>query len=211
MTDAVLFDFDGTLFFGTARLNVHCFSRVLEAMGRPPLTGADWTVGLTLPDICQRLLGGASDDIVQPFARSVMSFVPEYIEANVQPDPVLTDMLRRLSGVARLAVVSNADEAYLEPMLAALGVRRLFDRVWAHRPGYSKAVAILEVLGDLGARRAVMVGDRAEDVEAGRINGLMTIGIRNPAFPDEVSSADRVVENHRQMGRAVCALLKRGG
>ena len=207
---AVMFDFDGTLFFGTACLNAYCFSRALEALGRPPLTKAQAAqiVGLTLPDICARLLGGGSDDVVNLFATRVLSFVPEYILAHVKPNRELSSLLFRLSGQAKLAVVSNADARYLEPMLQALKIRSRIDLVWPHRPGYSKAAAIPEVIKALGTGEAIMVGDRAEDVEAGKANGLRTVGILNPIFRDEVAGADRIAVGHRQLGHILQAMLK---
>ena len=54
---AVLFDFDGTLFFGTTDINYHTFNLALAEMGRPPITRevANTTVGDKIPDVCRRL------------------------------------------------------------------------------------------------------------------------------------------------------------
>ena len=51
-----LFDFDGTLFYGTTDINFQVINLTLADMGRPPITReeANSTVGDKLEDACRR-------------------------------------------------------------------------------------------------------------------------------------------------------------
>ena len=54
----VLFDFDGTLFYGTTDINYYAINMALEDMGRPPISReeANSTVGDRIPDACRLCL-----------------------------------------------------------------------------------------------------------------------------------------------------------
>ena len=209
MTKAVLFDFDGTLFFGTGELNDLCFARALEAMGRPAPTQdiLDQTVGMTPIDISRLVLQSDDPALVAEFMDRVYALVPEYIARYVRPSASAQEMLRGLRAQAKLAICSNAHEDYLLPMLDALGLRTFFDYIWHFHSGYTKAAAIPEVMRLLGAQGAVFVGDRLEDVESARAAGIPVAGIRNRAYPWEVDGADNVAEDHAQLRENIEALL----
>ncbi len=206
---AVLFDFDGTLFYGTARLNAWCFEQVLGRMGKAPPTRdkLDRSVGMPFVDIARLMLGSGDPREIALFTRLVFEQVPEYIRQFARPDPQVLDMLASLRPRARLAVCSNAAESYLYPMLEALAIAPLLDAVWPFRQGYTKAAAIPELMRRLGVERALFVGDRLEDVLSAREAGIPVVGIRNAAFPREVDAADAVVESTAQMHRAIRRLL----
>ena len=201
MTKAVLFDFDGTLYFGTQALNAWCFEEALRAMGRPAPTEEklNRTVGMT-PDAFSRLILDSDDPaLIAEFMDRVYALVPEYIAHHVHPSAEARKMLEALRGKAKLAVCSNAHADYLLPMLDALGMREYFDFVWHVHEGVTKAQAIPKVMRELGADYAVFCGDRLEDVESARAAGIPVAGIRNAAYPWEVDGADNVAENHAQL------------
>ena len=64
---AVLFDFDGTLFFGTTEINYYAINMALGDMGRPPISMeiANTTVGDKSPDACRRILESDDPELVQ--------------------------------------------------------------------------------------------------------------------------------------------------
>ena len=107
MTKAVLFDFDGTLFFGTGELNDWCFARALEAMGRPAPTQdiLDQTVGMTPIDISRLVLQSDDPALVAEFMDRVYALVPEYIARYVRPSASAQEMLRGLRAQAKLEVM----------------------------------------------------------------------------------------------------------
>ncbi len=79
---------------------------------------------------------------------------------------------------ALLAVASNGQQRYIETIVSVFGLERYFTGLYS-ASGYnvtSKVQLVQRVLQDIPCQRAVMVGDRSSDVEAGVKNGLPVIG-----------------------------------
>ncbi len=92
----------------------------------------------------------------------------------------------RMGARYALGVATSKPQAFAKPILASLGLAPLFACIVgpsldARAEGKSdtvrRALAELGVDGAGGAPRAAIVGDRHHDVEAGRANGLVTIGV----------------------------------
>lgn len=209
--NAVLFDFDGTLYYGTAQLNEWCFARALENMGLPPATPEkiNRSVGMTFAQIARLMTGREDAASLSRFEEETFRAVPRYIERFVHRDPQVENMLAQLRREAALAVCSNASPRYLFPMLEALKLAGLFEEIWAHREGVSKAQAIPLLSGRLCADNVVFVGDRLEDVQAARSAGVAVVGMRNAACPWEVDGADIAVDSCTGIREAVRTLLRK--
>lgn len=207
--NTVFFDFDGTLYYGTAQLNAWCFAGALEAMGLPPPTEEmiHQSVGLTFPQIARLMTGREDAASLGRFEEETFLAVPRYIDRFVRPQPEVKDMLAALSGEAALAVCSNASPRYLYPMLDALELTGYFAEIWAHHEGITKAEAISVLAARLAAGRIVFVGDRLEDVSAARQAGVKVVGMRNAAYPWETDGADAVATDPAGMLKAIRALL----
>lgn len=208
-TQAVLFDFDGTLFFGTPELNAWCFERALARLSLPPFTQEmiDRTIGMTFRDIARLMTRSEDEELLKRFETETFRAAPEYIAGYVKPDPAVHQMLEVLRTKAHLAICSNATEKYLYPMVEALELRSRLDHVWAHHTGITKAQAIPKLMAMFDVQRAVFVGDRAEDVHSAREAGIPVVGIRNKAYPWETDDADIAVMNHEEMTKAILTLL----
>lgn len=208
---AVLFDFDGTLFFGTPELNTWCFERALNAMGLPPATQEmiDQSIGLTFHQIAFLMTRSEEPSILEQFAKETFTAVPNYIHEYIRPNAEVHAMLAELRQHAKLAVCSNAAPDYILPMLDALDLVKFFDEIWYHQPGRTKGKAIPMLMETLQVSEAVFVGDRLEDVESARQAGIPVVGIRNRAYPEEVNTADETVVNHEQMREAILRLLNK--
>lgn len=208
---AVLFDFDGTLFFGTPELNTWCFERSLEAMGLPPATQdmIDKSIGLTFRDIAILMTRTEDQAVLDVFAKETFKALPDYIREYIRPNPEVHVMLGNLRKTAKLAICSNAAPDYILPMLDALELVQFFDEIWYHKAGRTKAKAIPLLMESLDVARAVFVGDRYEDVESARTAGIPVVGIRNRAYPEETDTADETVTNHKQMEEAILRLLNK--
>lgn len=206
---AVLFDFDGTLYFGTPELNAWCFERALQELGLEPATPEmiDRTIGMTFHDIACLMTRSQNEMLLKRFEEATFRMVPEYIRRFVQPDQGVLEMLDALKPHAKLAICSNAIHSYLEPMVQALALGEKLDFVWSHRSGIKKAQAIPLLMEKLGVERAIFVGDRAEDVLSAREAGIPVVGIRNRAYPWETDDADVTVESHQEMKNAILKLL----
>lgn len=206
---AVLFDFDGTLFFGTPELNAWCFERALQEMCLPPATPEmiDQTIGMTFRNIARLMTRSEDENVLKCFEEVTFRMVPEYIRKYVRVDQGVLDMLDALKPKAKLAICSNAIHTYLDPMTEALDLRSRMNIIWSHHQGITKAQAIPILMKELGVEKAVFVGDRAEDVESAREAGIPVVGIRNRAYPWETDAADAVVQNHAEMTKEILKML----
>ena len=208
---AVLFDFDGTLFFGTPELNTWCFERALNAMGLPPATEEmiQESSGRTFRQISILMTRTEEQAVLDRFKQETFKALPNYIDEYIRPNPEVHGMLNELRKHAKLAICSNAAPEYILPMLDALDLVQFFDQIWYHEPGRSKAQAVPLLMDVLQVSSAVFVGDRLEDVEAARLGGIPSVGIRNPAYPHETDAAIETVFNHKQMQEAILRLLNK--
>lgn len=205
----IFFDFDGTLFYGTTDINFHVINLTLADMGRPPVTRevANSTVGDKLEDACRRILNSDDPELCGRLLQGIMDHAPEAVERYAQIEPDCVHMLRTLSGKAPLAICSNAEESYLNALLGKFGVLDCFSYIWHRTPGYDKKAAIPRLKELLGVDRAVMVGDRAEDVSSGKANGCITVAMQNDFGARDALGADYDVYNHREMEQVLLQIL----
>ena len=208
---AVLFDFDGTLFYGTTYINYYAMNMALAEMGRPPISRelANTTVGDKIPDACRRILGTEDEMLCKQFFDGIFRYAPKAIEEHARIEPDCVDMLQVLSAVAPLAICSNAERGYLTALLEKFGVLPLFSYIWHAKPGYDKTAAIPELKRILGAERAIMVGDREEDVRSGKANGCITVAMQNDFGARDAVGADYDVFSHREMKETILAILQK--
>ena len=96
---AVLFDFDGTLFYGTTDINYYAMNMALAEMGRPPISRelANTTVGDKIPDACRRILGTEDEALCKQFFDGIFRYAPKAIEEHARIEPDCVDMLQALS------------------------------------------------------------------------------------------------------------------
>jgi HAD superfamily hydrolase (TIGR01549 family) len=207
---AVLFDFDGTLFFSTELINIYSFNRALADMGRPAMTYDQLmsTIGDTMDGIAQSLLG--TDDALQKqaFLKRIMAHLPAAVDKYAAILPDVIDLLKTMSKAVPLAICSNANPHYILPLLKRFDIEQYFSHIWYYHEGYNKASAIPVVMEALGVTEAVMIGDRFEDIEAGKANGCVTVALKNGIGPQDAEGADYTVSNHKQMLSLLLSICK---
>ena len=206
----VLFDFDGTLFYGTTDINYYAINMALEDMGRPAISWeeANSTVGDRIPDACRRLLGTDDPQLCQQLYDGIFRHAPTAIAEHAQIEPECIHMLKTLSEKAPLAVCSNAERGYLMGLLEKFGILPYFSYVWHSKPGYRKVTAIPELKKILDAQQAIMVGDREEDVASGKANGCITVAIQNDFGARDAIGADYDVYSHVEMEQTILRILE---
>ena len=174
MKPVIYLDWDGTVADSMAL----CVAEVRSALR-----------GMGLPDRDDRELmccNGPSDEEsiallgIDPargeeFLRLRAEAVLRLIPAKQRLVPGMAEALRALGSVAALVVVSNGSEEYLRRSAAFLGVDGCFADICGKQPGVTKTQRLARLLAERAPCRAVMVGDRAGDLQAGRDNGLVTI------------------------------------
>ena len=210
---AILFDFDGTLFYGTTDINYHSINLALQDMGRPPvdLATANSTVGDKLLDACARILGTQDDTLCNQLLDGILRHAPEAIERYAVIEPDCVHMLEALSKRAPLAICSNAESAYLNQLVDRFDIRKYFTCIWHRNPGYDKKRAIPVIQEKLSARKCVMVGDRLEDVTSGKANGCITVAMQNDYGARDAQGGDFEVCNHKEMEARLLQIIETEG
>ena len=202
----VIFDFDGTLFFETSNINYYAINKALAEFGKPNISfeRANRTVGDKVTDMCRSLMGTDDEVLVNQYYQFLMKYVLEAIESMAKMEQGAIAMLSTLKHLGyRLAICSNGEKLYLDALFDKFDIRKYFDYIWTFRPGFTKVDGIGYIKQHFQCTKAVMVGDRNEDVISGRANNCTTVAIKNSFGDSEVDSADFVVNSHKEMLEAI--------
>ena len=196
------FDLDGTL-ARTGEDIIAAWKRSIADLGREcPRFDEVFTIGPTLEKVVYDLFDDASPELV---AQMVERFRPNYDESgfpNTVPYPGVPERLAALKADgAKLYIVTNKRHAPTQGIVRKFGWDAIFDGVWSFDsfPGvkYRKPDLIAHLLKELAIdpADAVMVGDTKGDVDAGRANGLRTVGVTwGYGSREELADADEIVE-----------------
>ena len=191
------FDLDGTL-ARTGEDIVVAWKAALTSLGRD-LTNFDrvFRIGPTLEKIVYELCDDATPELV---ADLMARFKPLYDESgfpNTVPYPGIPELLAAIRAQGGKAyIVTNKRHNATQLIAKKFGWDRSLDGVWSYdtfETKYKKPELLAKLLQDLGVnpKDAVMVGDTKGDVDAGKANGMATIGATwGYGTPEEVSAAD---------------------
>ena len=176
--DAVLVDFDGTL-FDTAPDLIAALNRLLTEMGHTPVAfenfrqrAGEGAKRLLLAALDAQGVERPDDAALRPLIERLIAYYFEIETERIRPFPAVVATIERLrdAGVA-LAVCTNRGDRSTRRLLAHFDIDHHIEAVLAGdtvdkmkpHPGH-----IREALAALGAEpgRAVMVGDSAADVES---------------------------------------------
>lgn len=206
----IIFDFDGTLFFETAKINYYSINKALEEFHKPSVSfeRANATVGDTVYKMCENLIESTDEKIVTAYYESLMKHTIDAIKqmAKIEPDAILMLKVLKEKG-CKLSICSNAEKIYLDTLLKLFDIRKYFDHVWSFKKGFKKVDGIAHIKSLFNEEKAVMVGDRNEDVLSGKANSCITIAIKNDFGDSDVENADYLVYNHEQMLERLFSLI----
>ena len=196
------FDLDGTL-ARTGEDIVAAWKKSIADLGREcPRFDEVFSIGPTLDKVVYDLFDDATPELV---AQMVERFRPNYDESGfpcTEPYPGVPEWLAELKAAgARLYIVTNKRHAPTHGIVRKFGWDSLFDGVWSFDsfPGvkYKKPDLLAHLLQTLPAdpSDAVMVGDTKGDIDAGKANGMRTIGVTwGYGSRDELAGADELAE-----------------
>lgn len=183
MIRACLFDFDGTI-ADTAPTIVFTFHTTFEAVGLEDRSDADIraTIGLPLDTSFMVL----HPEIDRQRAQELCEIYRRTYEARAFKKlvmyPGIADLLTRCHTAGmKLAIVSSKRTEMIRQMTRQLKIDTLFDAllgedtVIAKKPAPDMALKALNLLGDLSASSAVVIGDSPYDIQMGRRAGCATV------------------------------------
>ena len=202
------FDLDGTL-AKTGEDIIAAWKGAIRAVGRD-LSHFDevFKIGPTLEQMVYALYDDATPELVaDPMAR----FKPLYDASgfpNTVPYPGVPELLAAIRAAGgKSYVVTNKRHHATQLIARKFGWDRLMDGVWSYdtfEAKYKKPELLAKLLADLkvDASEAVMVGDTKGDVDAGRANGMSTVGVTwGYGEPGEVAEADRVFDTAGEIAK----------
>jgi phosphoglycolate phosphatase len=212
----VFFDLDGTLTDSREGI-IRCLRHSLAAVGRgaPEDSVLERTIGLPLREVLAELTGGAGNGLAD---LALQAYRERYRAVGMFENrlyPGVVECLAALQASGRSLYVVTAKVAlFAEQILEHYKIRPFISAVYG--PDLSgesarKAPLIRRALSgeSLDPREVVMVGDRAEDIEGARANGLRAIAVGwGYGSREELAAAkpDLLVED----AAGLCAALMAG-
>lgn len=184
MTIAVtLFDLDGTLVDSLEDLT-DAVNHMLAGFGRQPLEPDQVRklVGKGARNLVQRALATASPVEIEQGLAAFTGFNALHIADKSRLYPGARELLQQLAdnGI-RMAVISNKQETLSRLILKTLEVDTFFDII-AGGDTYPEMkpspLPLMRVIAELGCSpaEAAMAGDSINDIQAGNLAGITTIG-----------------------------------
>ena len=220
--DAVLVDFDGTL-FDTAPDLIAALNRLLTELGHAPVAferfrqrAGEGAKRLVLAALDSQGAARPDDATLRPLIERLIAYYFEIETERVQLFPSVAATIERLRDAdIALAVCTNRGERSTRRLLAHFDIDHHIEAVLAGdtvarikpHPGH-----IQEALAALGAQpeRAVMVGDSAADVDSARGAGVAVIVTAygySPIAPHDLG-ADAVIDDFAELPASIERLFR---
>jgi len=210
----VIFDLDGTLFraeavtvpavirsFQARGLTPPPESKIRRFIGRPTREFHAWLDEVSPP--------GVGAEIARDVDRMEIELVPEAGGLFPGVHEAL-GALRKF--VARMAVCTNGPRPYVEAVIGAYDLAPYFDAVrFLRQDGDDKIGMVRELLERFRERPGVVVGDRADDIEAAHRNGLAAVAVSyGLGEAAELAAADAIADSPARLPGLVSKLMARG-
>jgi len=212
--DAIIFDFDGTL-FQTEKLAIPSFKQTFEQLQEegydikvPSESDMLSVIGMTLEEIWNKLLPHLSTEVHEMANRYMLYNEIKGVKEKVGAlYPGVVDTLNDLKNNGyRLFIASNGLKEYIKAVSEAFRIAEYFEAIYTAGEFHTETKIELakRLIKDYSIKKAIMVGDRKSDVDAGRANQLYVVGC-NFGFSslDELNDADIMIEHFSQLNKIV--------
>jgi phosphoglycolate phosphatase len=212
---ALIFDLDGTLIDSRADI-ARSANRALSTLGfaELPVETISEFVGDGAPRLLQRAAGVTPDD--PRLARLVAAFLDDYAAHPVVTTRVFPGAREALAALSALplGLCTNKPRVTTELVLRALDLERHFRGVVAgddlprKKPDPLPILHLSERLG-VPVESVLVVGDGAQDIEAGRAAGARAVGVRHGIQPIErllAANPERVLDSLAELPAYVAEL-----
>lgn len=196
----IIFDLDGTLFDCKELTNV-TFPQTLQILERRHPNEIEITIfpayeqflGMVTDDIFSILLPNASKGLIEEAKEILIDVEFEYIPKSGQLFPQVEETLKLLHNEGYpLFIASNGSKEYVHKVLEVFALKPYFVDIYSAggQETKTKIELVAKLLDTYSFKdKGVMVGDRHSDIEAGSLNGLITIGCQY-GFGDEEEIKD---------------------
>jgi len=196
--DAIVWDFDGVV-VDTSRDIANAGNFALRTLGMPelPVDVLASYIGGGAEPLVRKMLGERADEL---FAEALPLLINRYKEYPFQDTtlyPGMREVLERYARAGkRMGIATNKLQPITLAVLEGLEIKEYFEALIGpedvqHRKPHPEAVLkILEAI-QTPAERAVMIGDTAADIGAGKAAGTLTVGVTyGYGKPEEVAGAE---------------------
>ena len=206
----IVFDLDGTL-TDSAELGRVLYKRVFELLGYGVISDelADSFNGPSADEVC-RVMG------VEGEKREMYDQLLDAIEVQLVREsgvvyPGVLSMLEALKGRAVLTILTNGSQAYCEACIREYGFSPYIDLYSGFVSGVTKAQRIMQWQAETAARRVIVVGDRASDVQNARAAGAYAIGVTyGMGTRAEVADADALCDTAYEVAQECLRVIGEG-
>jgi beta-phosphoglucomutase len=196
---AVIFDFNGTL-SNDEPILCEIFRTLFAEHGRPLSTEEyyDRLAGHSDPEIVRMWLGPEHPDVDQVIAQRTALYVAAVADGSSISEDV-RDAVRYAAERVRVAVVSGAARAEIEPVLVAAGLAAAIqvvvsvDDVANGKPDPESYLRALELLGRPDPGDVVAVEDTDAGIAAAKAAGMRCIAVLGTLKSERLAAADEVV------------------
>lgn len=212
--DTVVFDYDGTI-HDTSGVYITAFKRNYTQLVKdgyaPEREFEDEEItrwlGCTATEMWNTFMPELPESVKKLCSERVRSVMAELIAGGRSR---LYDGVRETLGELKadgktLLILSNCAEAYMENHRRVFGLDSLFDAYFcAETYGFRPKYEIFEYIKREYGAGCCMVGDRYHDFEAGRKNGVFTVGCAYGfGNAEELSEADIVINSIAELSQTV--------
>jgi phosphoglycolate phosphatase len=192
----VIFDLDGTLFCADDA-TVPAVQQCLEEFGLPVPTEQEILsrIGPSLDKFLDWVRSLCPPDIAPAVAEAVVKREHALLSRTGYLYPGMREALTQLrSSVCQMAVCTYAGQDYADEVMHSHDLAGFFDEVRCWQSAEDTKYCMLhELLQQLDCRPAIMIGDRAVDIEAAHANGLRAIGVLyGYGSANELAAADAI-------------------
>ncbi len=216
MLKAVIFDFDGVI-TDSEILHLRAFNKVLAQFGIEMSTRSYYTTYLGLTDVdCFKMLIRqgllkVEEDRVEELVRAKFAVFEKLAATEGRLIDGVRDCIEMLDAKGiPMAICSGSLLAEIEMVLEEAGLRRFFEvvvsaeQIRASKPNPEGMLLALERLNEnrseaISADQCVVIEDSSWGLEAARAAGMHTVAVTNSYEAEQLSSADKVVSNLREL------------
>ena len=178
----LLFDLDGTL--SDPKLGItRSIQYALRKLGfeAPEANELTWCIGPPLLGSLESLLANTADA-----EAALVHFRERFVATGIYENELYPGIMDALGALKvdghRLFVETSKPKVFAERIIAHFELGEFFDAIYGPdlddtRSGKSKLLAVLVRDEQLDPSQTTMIGDRAQDIIAGRENDLSTLGV----------------------------------